>query len=46
MAARHPDFFTKAHQFIHKLEALVFEIALLIAFLLWVWDKVKHELGF
>jgi heme A synthase len=46
MAARRPDFFSRAHHFVHRLKALVFEIALLITFLVWIWSKVKHDLGF
>jgi hypothetical protein len=45
MAARRPDFFSRAHHFIHELKALVFEIALLVSLLAWLWDKVKHKFG-
>jgi hypothetical protein len=39
------DFFSKAQNFIHKLKYLLFDIALLVAFVVWLWDKVKHEFG-
>ena len=45
MAARHPDFFAKAQTFIHKLKALVFEVAILIVFIAWLWNEVKHGIG-
>jgi hypothetical protein len=38
-------FFARAQGFIHKLKYLLFEIALLLVFVVWLWDKVKHAIG-
>ena len=40
---RRVDFFTRAQKFIHKLKHLLFDIALLIVFVAWLWEKVRHE---
>jgi hypothetical protein len=42
-SVRRVDFFTKAQNFIHKLKHLLFDIALLVVFVVWLWEKVKHE---
>lgn len=42
---RRRGLFDRAQDIIHKLKYLPFEIALLLVFVVWLWDKVKHELG-
>lgn len=37
------DFFAKAQDFIHKLKHLLFDVALLLVFIIWLCEKVWRE---
>jgi len=38
--------FRKALSFIHDLKPLLFEVALLVVFIAWLWNAVRHSTGF
>lgn len=43
---RSSDPFKKCERFLAKTKHLVFEIAIFVGFIAWIWSKVKHDLGF
>ena len=42
-ARRHPDRLTEFSHRLAQIKFIILEIVIFIGFLLWLWDKVKHD---
>jgi hypothetical protein len=42
---RSDDWLTQFSHYLAQFKLLLFELALLVVFLMWLWEKVRHDLN-